>query len=46
MSPTHVDDTSLSSLYHKHLRYVDILDVLYHETPTDVDYNRTDTNIY
>ena len=46
MSPTHIDDTSLSSLYHKYLRYVDILGVLYHEAPTDVDYNRTYANIY
>ncbi len=40
MSPTHVDDTSLSLLYHKYLRYVDISDVLHHETPIDFDYNR------
>ena len=40
MSPTHVDDSSMVLLYHKYLRYVDILGVLYHETPTDVDYNR------
>ena len=45
MSPTHVDDASLSLLYHKHLRYVDILGVLYHETPIDIDYNKTYTNI-
>ncbi len=29
MSPTHVDDSSLSLLYHKYLRYVDISKVLY-----------------
>lgn len=29
MSPPHVDDSSLSLLYHKYLRYVDILKVLY-----------------
>ena len=46
MSPTHVDDSSMVLLYHKHLRCVDILGVLYHEAPTDVDYNRTYANIY
>ena len=46
MSPTHVDDSSLYLLYHKYLRYVDILEVLYHEAPIDVDYNRIYTNIY
>ena len=46
MSPTHVDNSSLSLLYHKYLRYVDILEVLYHETPIDFDYNRTCANIY
>ena len=46
MSPTHVDDASLSLLYYKYLRYVDILGVLYHETPIDVYYNRAYANIY
>lgn len=46
MSPTHVDDPSLSLLYHKYLRYVDILGSLYHETPIDFDYNRIVSNIY
>ena len=40
MSPTHVDDSSLSLLYHKHLRYVDISKVLHHETPIDFEYSR------
>ncbi len=46
MSPTHVDNSSLSLLYHKYLRYVNILGVLYHETPIGFEYNRTYANIY
>ena len=45
MSPTHVDDSSLSLLYHKYLRYVDILEILYHKTSISIDYNRIYTNI-
>ena len=40
MSPTHVDDASLSLLYHKYLRYVDVLKTLYHKIPIDFEYNR------
>ncbi len=45
MSPTHVDNSSLSLLYHKYLRYVDILGALHHKAHMDFDYNRTYANI-
>ena len=46
MSPTHVDDASLSLLYHKYLRYVDFLGVLYHKAHVDFNYKRIYANIY
>ena len=46
MSPTHVDDASLSLLYHKYLRYVDVLKALYHKIPIDFEYSRNNSNIY
>ena len=45
MSPTHVDDASLSLLYHKYLRYVDVLKALYHKIPIDFEYSRNNSNI-
>ena len=46
MSPTHVNNSSLSLLYHKYLRYVDILEALYHKALVDFNYNRIYANIY
>ena len=46
MSPTHVDDASLSLLYHKYLRYVNILEALYHKAHVDFNYNQIYTNIH
>ena len=40
MSPTHVNDSPLSLLYHKYLRFVDILEILHHKIPIDFEYSR------